>query len=60
MQAIALAGGMTPFAKKKDVKILRGELGKKRSYRFNYKEVEKGERLGQNILLMPGDTVVVP
>ena len=28
--------------------------------RFNYKDIEKGKRLEQNILLQPGDVVVVP
>jgi len=60
MQALALAGGMTPFAKRNKIKILREENGKQSTFRFNYKEVEKGENLRQNILLMPGDTVVVP
>lgn len=60
MQALALAGGMTPFADRSAIKILREENGKQRTLRFNYKEVEKGEGLSQNILLMPGDTIVVP
>lgn len=60
LQAIALAGGVTPFAKKSKIKILRKEKGTQRVYYFNYKEVENGERASQNILLMPGDTIVVP
>lgn len=60
MQALALAGGMTPFAEKRDIKILRIEKGTQRVYHFNYKEIERGERLSQNFLLVPGDTVVVP
>jgi len=60
MQALALAGGMTPFAKKSKIKILREEEGSKHAYLFNYTEAEKGERLNQNIMLAPGDTVVVP
>lgn len=60
MQALALAGGTTPFAKKDSITILREENGAQKVYRFNYKEVEGGERLNQNFLLMPGDTVVVP
>jgi polysaccharide export outer membrane protein len=60
MQAIALAGGMTPFAKKSKIKILRGQKGKQKTLMFNYKEVEKGENLRQNITLFPGDTVIVP
>jgi polysaccharide biosynthesis/export protein len=60
LQAIALAGGVTPFAKKSKIKVLRKEKGSQRVFHFDYEEVENGERAGQNILLMPGDTIVVP
>jgi len=60
MQALALAGGMTPFAKKGDITILRGERSSQNVLHFDYTEVEKGRRVSQNIQLMPGDTVVVP
>lgn len=60
LQALALAGGVTPFAKLKDIKILRREGGAERAIPFNYKQVQRGERLEQNIILQPGDTVLVP
>jgi len=60
MQALALAGGVTPFAKKSKIKILRAVKGKQEVLLFNYKEVESGERISQNIFLVPGDTVIVP
>lgn len=60
LQAIALAGGMTPFADTKNITILRDNSGEQQVHRFNYKEVAKGTRIDQNIQLMPGDTVVVP
>jgi polysaccharide export outer membrane protein len=60
LQAIALAGGMTPFADKKNITILRENRGERRVHHFNYSEVSKGNKIEQNIQLMPGDTVVVP
>jgi polysaccharide export outer membrane protein len=60
VQALALAGGITPFARKTKIKIVRNENGKQKTLRFNYKEVEKGESLSQNVFLKPGDTVIVP
>lgn len=60
MQAIALAGGLTEYADAKNISILRTEYGQVRSLRFNYKDVARGKKLEQNILLRPGDTVVVP
>jgi len=56
MQLIALAGGLTDFADAKDISILRGN----KVFKFNYEEVKRGRRPEQNILLQPGDTVVVP
>ncbi len=60
MQALALAGGMTPFAEVNDIQILRRESGTQVSIRFRYGDVERGRELGQNIVLLSGDTVVVP
>lgn len=60
MQALALAGGATPFAEVNDIRILRREDGVLRSLPFRYAEVERGKELAQNVLLQSGDTVVVP
>jgi len=60
LQALSLAGGLTPFADQGDIKIMRREKGVARSIPFNYKEVQRGKHLEQNILLQPGDTVLVP
>ena len=60
MQALALAGGLTEFADSKNITILRTAGGRPQSFKFNYKDVSKGKGLEQNILLQPGDTVVVP
>jgi polysaccharide export outer membrane protein len=61
MQAIALAGGATPFAAVDDIVVLRREpAGGQTAIRFRLSEVERGRSLEQNILLRSGDTVVVP
>lgn len=60
MQALSMGGGATAFAQLGDIKILRRVNGKLIAIPFNYKAVEKGKRLHQNILLAPGDVVVVP
>lgn len=60
MQALSLAGGMTPYAAVNDIRILqRGAKGLK-AIPFHYSDVEKGRELEQNIVLRSGDTVVVP
>jgi general secretion pathway protein A len=60
MQLIALAGGLTEYADKSGITIVRVEDGQTRTFKFNYSEVAKGRKLEQNIQLQPGDTVVVP
>jgi polysaccharide export outer membrane protein len=60
LQALSSAGGFTQFAKLKNIYVLRTENGKQVKYPFNYKEVVKGNLAEQNILLQPGDVIVVP
>jgi polysaccharide biosynthesis/export protein len=60
LQAVAQAGGLTDFAKKKQIYILRHENDKQVRLPFNYDAVIKGEHMEQNIVLQPDDTIVVP
>ncbi|HVO12204.1 MAG TPA: polysaccharide biosynthesis/export family protein [Vicinamibacteria bacterium] len=60
VQALALAGGFREFAKKDSIRILRQQGEKQIAIPFNYKEVEIGVRLEQDIFLDAGDTIVVP
>jgi polysaccharide biosynthesis/export protein len=59
LQAIATAGGLTPYAHKKGIYILRGPQGKQEKIPFDYKAALKGDN-AQNLILLPNDTVVVP
>jgi len=59
LQALSLAGGLTPFAAENDIRILRRQNGKQVVFPFKYSEVADGEELQQNIILMSGDVVVV-
>lgn len=60
LQAVSGAGGFTQFAKLKNIYVLRTEAGKQVKHPFNYKEVVKGNLAEQNILLLPGDVIVIP
>ena len=60
MQLIAMAGGLNEFAKPAHISIMRVEGGKTKTLPFDYKNVAKGKKTEQNIVLKPGDTVVVP
>lgn len=60
MQALSMAGGMTPFASVNDIVVLRGQGKAQTATPFRYAEVSRGRSLGQNIQLISGDVVVVP
>lgn len=60
MQALSMAGGTTAFAALDDIVILRRGPAGQQAIEFDYKQVEKGRSLDQNILLTSGDVVVVP
>jgi polysaccharide biosynthesis/export protein len=60
LQALAMAGGLNPFAKKGDIKIFRQGGGKTGILPFDYDEVVAGGRLQDNFRLERGDVVVVP
>jgi polysaccharide export outer membrane protein len=60
LQALTSSGGFTQFAKIKGIYILRTEDGKQVKHEFNYKDVVKGKKPELNILVQPGDVIVVP
>jgi len=61
LDAIASAGGPTPFAKLKSIYVLRPlSNGAQQTLFFDYKAVIKGRKLDENIYLRRGDTVVIP
>jgi polysaccharide biosynthesis/export protein len=59
LQALADAG-FTQFANTKGIYVLRAENGRQQKIPVNYKRLLKGQAIDQNIILKPGDTIVVP
>jgi polysaccharide biosynthesis/export protein len=60
LQAISSCGGFSQFAKIKSIYILRNEDGKPVQHPVNYKEIIRGKKPEDNIVLQPGDIIVVP
>ena len=60
MQAIALAGGLGPFAAKRRVQVRRGSGLNERIFMFDYRAYEAGQDLEGNISLRAGDVILVP
>jgi polysaccharide export outer membrane protein len=60
MQALSEGGGLSDYAKRSKIYVLRNENGRQFRLPFDYNAVLKGEKMELNIILQPGDTVVVP
>jgi polysaccharide export outer membrane protein len=60
LQALAMAGGATPFASLGNITIIRRQGTVQKTFAFDYPDVVKGRNLQQNIELQSGDVVVVP
>ena len=60
LQLIAVAGGLQEYADAKNIVVIRSENGRQQYFKFNYKDVVSQKRAAQNLVLKPGDTVVVP
>lgn len=60
LQALSIAGGMTPFASEDGIRVIRKIDGRSVSIPFQYSRVRKGGDLSQNITLKSGDVLLVP
>lgn len=59
VEALSNAGGFTPFANRRKIKIIRRLEGREIDYTFNYEAFVHGDAPGTNVRLQPGDTVIV-
>jgi polysaccharide export outer membrane protein len=60
MQAVAMAGGFTEWASRKNIILMRKEDGKEKNYLINYNDIIKAKDLSQNLKLKADDTIIVP
>jgi polysaccharide export outer membrane protein len=60
LQALSMAGGLTPYASENDIKIIRRNGADEHVFYFRYGDVQKGKDLKQNMILQRGDVVMVP
>jgi polysaccharide biosynthesis/export protein len=60
LQAIALGGGLSPFAAESRIQVHRKLNGQNAIHLFNYRDFTSGVNPTGNIALQPGDVVVVP
>jgi protein involved in polysaccharide export with SLBB domain len=56
-----MAGGLTPYAKKKVTLLRDSRDGRSdRRYELDLDAIISGKRPSDNLVLLPGDTIVVP
>jgi polysaccharide biosynthesis/export protein len=61
LQALAQAGGVSPFAAKKRIQLRRvDKSGTEKVYKFDLDAIERGESGGGATQLMSGDVIVIP
>lgn len=60
LQVLAEAGGLTEFAKRKKIYVLRERGGRQKQLPFDYDAVLRGKHPEQNVTVRPGDTIIVP
>jgi len=60
LQVIPMAGGFTEWADQKKIVVIRKEGEKDKRIVVNYKKIVSGEDVSYNIILKPGDTIIVP
>lgn len=59
-QAISMVGGLTEWANRSKIIVIRKENGKEKRFTINYKKITQGKDLNSNIILKSGDTIIVP
>jgi len=60
VQLVIKGGGLTPYAHKRSVTVLRNSNGSPEKIKVDLAKVLRGDAPEQNVELLPGDTVVVP
>jgi polysaccharide export outer membrane protein len=59
-EAIALAGGPTRYASTSDVVVIRADAGHPRRISVDYDKILSGKRPAEDVVILAGDTVLVP
>jgi len=60
LQLVPMAGGFTEWANQRKILLVRKEGGQEKRITINYKKIISGEDLSNNVILKPGDTIIVP
>lgn len=59
LEAIAMSGGVTQYADRSNVVLLRYQDGKEGRTKIDYRKIVSGDKPELNVELKPGDTIIV-
>jgi polysaccharide export outer membrane protein len=60
IQALSLAGGLSPYAEENNIIVLRREGNKQQVLPIRYADIKKGQALKTNITMKSGDVMLIP
>jgi len=60
LQAVSLAGGFTNWASPNSMVVLRRNGEKEEKIKVRYKKIISGSKPEDNVVLRPGDTIIIP
>ena len=60
VQALSLAGGLSPYAEENNIIVLRQQAGGQKVIPVRYADIKKGRDISSNITLKSGDVIVIP
>jgi polysaccharide export outer membrane protein len=60
VQALSLAGGLSPYAEEDDIKVLRRTNNTQQVLPVDISAIKQGKKLESNILLKSGDVIIIP
>lgn len=60
LQVLSQAGGLDRFADGNGIRVLRNTAEGPKTFNVRYNDLIKGNELQTNVVLMPGDTILVP
>jgi len=60
MQALSLAGGLSPYAEENNIIVLRQQDSNQKVIPVNYADIKEGDDVSTNIILKSGDVIVIP
>ena len=60
VQALSLAGGLSPYAEENNIIVLRNQGAKQIVIPVHYADIKEGSKVSTNVTLHSGDVIIIP